>query len=192
MVEPTYVKIEKNQANIFLLMNKVRRVETEVLVYDTSDMIGAIGGSLGLFLGFSFFDVISKCLDNFLIRLITYLFPSIWSFCQKLFLVIALQNNISTATSTGKYLSEALIIASTNPQYDDRFFHWFTSSIHENSKLKPWKNMLKLFLKFRTIFVHDMFSQWSAQRRASDKDLPVLFEEIHPIMNTNRKYGTNR
>ena len=90
MVEPTYVKIEKNQANIFLLMNKVRRVETEVLVYDTSDMIGAIGGSLGLFLGFSFFDVISKCLDNFLIRFITYLFPSIWSFLQKQFLVIAL------------------------------------------------------------------------------------------------------
>ena len=32
----------------------------------------------------------------------------------------------------------------------------------------------KLFLAFRTIFVHNMFSQCSAKRSASDKDLPVL------------------
>ena len=31
----------------------------------------------------------------------------------------------------------------------------------------------KLFLTFRTIFVHNMFSPCSAKRRASDKDLPV-------------------
>ena len=31
----------------------------------------------------------------------------------------------------------------------------------------------KLFLTFRTIFVHNMFSTCSAKRRASDKDLPV-------------------
>ena len=42
---------------------KIRRIEKELLVYDTTDMIGAIGGSLGLFLGFSFFDLISKCID---------------------------------------------------------------------------------------------------------------------------------
>ena len=30
-----------------------------------------------------------------------------------------------------------------------------------------------LFLTFRTIFVHNMFSPCSAKRRASDKDLPV-------------------
>ena len=35
----------------------------------------------------------------------------------------------------GKSLSEALIFASTNPQYDDRLFH-----------------------TFKTIFVHNMFS----------------------------------
>ena len=36
-----------------------------------------------------------------------------------------------------------------------------------------------LFLTFRTIFVHNMFSPCSAKRRASDKDLTVLtfFEE---------------
>jgi hypothetical protein len=31
----------------------------------------------------------------------------------------------------------------------------------------------KLFLIFRTIFVHNMFSTCSEKRRASDKDLPV-------------------
>ena len=31
----------------------------------------------------------------------------------------------------------------------------------------------KSFLTFRTIFVHNMFSLYSAKRRASDKDLPV-------------------
>ena len=31
----------------------------------------------------------------------------------------------------------------------------------------------KLFLTFRTILVHNMFSPCSAKRRASDKDLPV-------------------
>ena len=34
-------------------------------------MIGAIGGSLGLFLGFSFFDGICKCMDK-LTHLIKY------------------------------------------------------------------------------------------------------------------------
>ena len=32
----------------------------------------------------------------------------------------------------------------------------------------------KLFLTFRTIFVHNMFFPCSAKRRASDKDLPVI------------------
>ena len=39
---------------------------------------------------------------------------------------------------TGKSLSEALIFASANPQYDDNIVHWSTSSIHENSKLRTW------------------------------------------------------
>ena len=75
--------------------------------------------------------------------------------------------------STGKSLSEALIFASTNPQYDERLFIEFTSSIQENSKLKPGENML------RTIIVSDiqnnfLYTPRSAKIRASDKDLPVL------------------
>ena len=100
---------------------------------------------------------------------------------------------------TGKSLSEALIFASTNPQYDE-IVHWITSSIHENSKLKPWGEYvvyINWFLAFRTISVHNMFSPrfelgifiyWTCNSinnvlsycglvgtkiRASDKDLPV-------------------
>ena len=42
---------------------------------------------------------------------------------------------------TGKSLSEALIYASTNPQYDDRLFYELQIQ-YENSKLKPGENML--------------------------------------------------
>jgi hypothetical protein len=35
----------------------------------------------------------------------------------------------------------------------------------------------KLFLTFRTIFVHNMFSPCSAKRRASGKDLPVHYKK---------------
>ena len=51
-----------------------------------------------------------------------------------------------------------------------KIVNWITISIHENSKLKPGQ---KLFLTFRTIFVHNMVSPCSAKRRVSDKDLPV-------------------
>ena len=55
---------------------------------------------------------------------------------------------------TGKSLSEALIFASTNPQYDDRLF-------------------IELQLQYMKIPSSNMFSPCSAKRRASDKDLPV-------------------
>ena len=50
-----------------------------------------------------------------------------------------------------------------------------TSLIYENSKLKPGRTSFvqKLFLTFRTIFVH-MFCPCSGKGRASDKDLPVI------------------
>ena len=58
--------------------------------------------------------------------------------------------------STGKSLSEALIFASTNPQYDDRFF----IELQVQYMKIPSSNLgrkQKLFLTFRTIFVHNMF-----------------------------------
>ena len=61
--------------------------------------------------------------------------------------------------------------------------HNMTTDCSLNYKFNTWKfqaqNMgrtccvQKLFLTFRTIFVHNMLSPCSAKRRASDKDLPV-------------------
>ena len=73
--EPMYVENSgSTRVRFELVMNNIRKIEKQVLVYDTIDVIGAIGGSLGLFLGFSFFDVISKCLDNLIMPLVNYFF----------------------------------------------------------------------------------------------------------------------
>ena len=74
--EPVHHKKKgETVANFELVMNSRRKIEREVLVYDAIDAIGAIGGSLGLFLGFSFFDVVSKCVDNLIMPFINYLIP---------------------------------------------------------------------------------------------------------------------
>ena len=87
------------------------------------------------------------------------------------------------AVCTGKSLSEALIFASTNPQYDDRLFIELQvqSMKISSSNLGRTCCVQKLFLTFRTIFVHNIFSPCSEKRRASDKDLPVIpeFYYIH-------------
>ena len=45
--------------------------------------------------------------------------------------------------NVGKFLSEGLIFASTNPQYDDRLLiELQVQSIYENSKFKPGETML--------------------------------------------------
>ena len=82
----------------------------------------------------------------------------------------------SSFLNTGKSLSEALIFASTNPQYDDRLFIELQVQYMKipSSNLGRTCCVQKLFLTFRTICVHNMFSPCSAKRRVSDKDLPVL------------------
>ena len=72
-------------------------------------------------------------------------------------------------------MSEALIFASTNPQYDDILFIELQVQYMKipSSNLGRTCCVQKLFLTFRTIFVHNMFSPCSAKRRAFDKDLPV-------------------
>ena len=96
-------------------------------------------------------------------------------------------------------MSEALYFASTNPQYDDRLFIELQVKYIKIPISNLWRSccVQKLFLTFRTIFVHNMFSQCSelgifpywtcnsmnnmssycglldAKIRASDKDLPV-------------------
>jgi hypothetical protein len=78
----------------------------------------------------------------------------------------------------GKSLSEALIFASTNSQYDDRLFIELQVQYMKipSSNLGITCCVQKLFLTFRTIFVHNMFSPCSAKRRAPDKDLPVTHD----------------
>ena len=72
---------------------------------------------------------------------------------------------------TGKSLSEALIFASTNLQYDDRLFIELQVQYMKipSSNLGRTCCVQKLFLTFRTQHVLPMF----CKRRASDKDLPV-------------------
>ena len=75
----------------------------------------------------------------------------------------------------GKSLSEAFILTSTNPQYDNRLFIELKGQYMKipSSNLGRTCYVQKLVLTFRTIFVHNMFSPCFAKRRASDKDLPV-------------------
>ena len=64
------------------------------------------------------------------------------------------------ALSTGKYLSEALIFASKNPQYDDRLFIELQVQYMKiaSSEHVIYTNCFFVFvLTFRTIFVHNMF-----------------------------------
>ena len=72
-------------------------------------------------------------------------------------------------------MSEALIFASTNPQYDDRLFIelQFQYMKIPSSNLGRTCCVQKLILTFRKFFVHNMFSPCFGKRRASDKDLPV-------------------
>ena len=89
---------------------------------------------------------------------------------------------------TGKSLSEALIFASTNPQYDNRLFIDFQVQYIKipSSNLGRTCCVQKLFQTFRTIFVHNMFSPCSAKRRASDKDLPVQMLTLISLSRVSR------
>ena len=61
---------------------------------------------------------------------------------------------------TGKSLSEALIFASTNPQYDDIELQVQYMKI-PSSNLGRTCCLQKLFLTFRSIYLHNMFSTCS-------------------------------
>ena len=75
---------------------------------------------------------------------------------------------------TGKSLSEALIFASPNPQYDNRLFIELRV---QYLKIQNWGK----HVVYRNCFLHSeeflyttIFSPCSAKRRASDKELSVL------------------
>ena len=91
---------------------------------------------------------------------------------------------------TSKSLSEALIFASTNRQYEYRLFIELQVQYMKipGSNLGRTCCVQKLFPTFRTIFVHNMFSPCSAKRRASDKDLPVT---VLYVKNKNKENITS-
>ena len=55
-----------DEASFKIQPGRIRTISKELLVYDANDMVGSIGGSLGLFLGFSFFGSLSNCFDKLL------------------------------------------------------------------------------------------------------------------------------
>jgi hypothetical protein len=57
------------QMDILFTVSPESIIDTEYLIYDGLGMLGSIGGSLGLFLGFSLFDSLSMVLDAILVRL---------------------------------------------------------------------------------------------------------------------------
>ena len=63
-IEYLYHNSTSNEAHFSFQLGLVKTVSKELLIYDTNDMIGSIGGSLGLFLGFSFFGIVSFFIDK--------------------------------------------------------------------------------------------------------------------------------
>ena len=70
------------------------------------------------------------------------------------------QGIVQWGINTGKFLLEALILASTNPQYDKRLF--IDLSV-QYMKTKSSEHVVYIILKQKqkTIFVHNMFSPCS-------------------------------
>ena len=72
-------------------------------------------------------------------------------------------------SSTGKSLSEALIFASTNPQYDDRLF----IELQVQYIKIPSSNLGRTCCVQKLFPEQFLYTTCSAKTRASDKDLPA-------------------
>ena len=40
------------------------QVQTEYLIYDFNGLVGSVGGTLGIFIGFNFYDILARIVDN--------------------------------------------------------------------------------------------------------------------------------
>ena len=63
--QPYGARLGNFQKDLYLSANPERKVYQEYYIYDSLAMVGSIGGSLGLFIGFSFFDFLCLVLDFF-------------------------------------------------------------------------------------------------------------------------------
>ena len=60
-------KYPKNKAGwIILFLSKHIIVEKEYLIYDFIGIVGSVGGTLGLFIGFSFYDLFIYPIERFM------------------------------------------------------------------------------------------------------------------------------
>ena len=55
-----------DEASFKIAAGRVRTFSKKLLAFDVNEMIGSIGGSLGIFIGFSLFGTLSNCFDNLL------------------------------------------------------------------------------------------------------------------------------
>ena len=60
-------------------------------------------------------------------------------------------------SSTGKFLSDALILGSTNPKYDKRLFIDLSVQYMKTTSSEHVVYTIFFVLAFRTIYVHNMF-----------------------------------
>ena len=54
----------------FEFPSKTRIIHEEVLIFDEIGLLGSLGGSLGIFLGFSLYGYVTKILDALLNRML--------------------------------------------------------------------------------------------------------------------------
>ena len=63
MAAKSFFKEEMNAQFIVKLASKKRNVFEEILILDVIGLVGSLGGSLGLFVGFSFFGYATPIID---------------------------------------------------------------------------------------------------------------------------------
>ena len=63
--EQPVTRLGNFQKDLYMSANSERKIFQEYYIYDGLAMVGSIGGSLGLFIGFSFFDFLCLVLDFF-------------------------------------------------------------------------------------------------------------------------------
>ena len=70
-----YFENKMNVQFMIKLASKKRNVFEEVLIFDEIGLIGTLGGSLGLFIGFSFLDYITPCVDALIEKVAKFFRP---------------------------------------------------------------------------------------------------------------------
>ena len=66
------VNSDRNIQFMLFAGSKARNVYEEVLLVDEIDLIGTLGGSLGLFIGFSFFGYVTPFVDALIDKVAKY------------------------------------------------------------------------------------------------------------------------